>query len=92
MNRKKLARLVLIAKEFENAPPLSVPIKFVVQMIGADRFVVVSQMYGADAGVPPLPVKIRLPPETIGRANVVGGVGGATTAGAFVSRTLSKSP
>ena len=45
-NRKKLAGVVaLIGMAFENAPvPSSVPVLFVVQLIGADRLVVVSQV------------------------------------------------
>jgi hypothetical protein len=44
-NRKKLAGVTPIGMEFEKAPvPSSVPALFVVQMIGADRLVVLSQV------------------------------------------------
>jgi len=45
-SRKKLARvLALIGMAFDNIPaPSSVPVVFVVQLIGADRFVVLSHV------------------------------------------------
>jgi len=58
--------------EFEKSPaPSSVPVLFVVQEIGAERLVELNQVYGL-FGIPPVPVSMRLPPETVGVASVGG--------------------
>ena len=76
----------LIGMAFENAPvPFSVPVRFVVQMIGADKLVAVSKVY-PPFGVPPVPIRIRLPPETTETPSV--GIFGITAVA--VSCTLSK--
>src|ERR1019366_1639640 len=64
-NLKKLSAWVaLIGIALEKAPvPSSVPPALTVQLPnGSDKFVVVSQVKPR-FGVPPLPVRIRLPPE-----------------------------
>lgn len=66
--------------EVEKAPvPSKVPVLFIVQ-IGFERLVVVSRVYPL-FGVPPVAVKIKLPPETVGDPN--------WKTAAFVKRTLS---
>jgi hypothetical protein len=75
-NRKNFAGVdVLIGMAFEKSPLASkFPTEFVVQRpIGVVKFVVVSQVYWPLA-VPPLPVRMRLPPETTGGLTT-GGVG-----------------
>ena len=77
-NRKKLAGMVaLIGMEFENAPlPSSTPVVLTVQFAsGVNRFVEVTSVYPR-FGVPPVPRKIRLVPESVGPVSDGGMDGG----------------